>query len=131
MSGGNLAARSALQPRTGSVGTEQATWLAPEGDHSCGTAPGSHRTSLTSEPPRATRGGRNVAPDRVAMQPIRWVASVDGRRTQIGALARRRPDRDRGPWAHSDAHSHVIPTIRTRVGETPNPPAYLTDYRRP
>ncbi len=28
------------------VGTGQATGLAPEGDHRCGTAPGSHRTSL-------------------------------------------------------------------------------------
>src|SRR5580658_5809257 len=35
------------------AGPDQATGLAPEGDHRCGTAPGSHRTSLAGQAPAA------------------------------------------------------------------------------
>jgi hypothetical protein len=58
-------ARSALPSRAHFAGTDQATGLALERDHRCGTAPGSHRTSLAVHCPgygRRTANCRSVTP---------------------------------------------------------------------
>ncbi len=57
-----LAARSALQPRTVPSARCRRPGSSPwSGHHSCGTAPGSHRTSLTSVPLRVSRSEPNLA----------------------------------------------------------------------